>query len=49
MSHYMTDPKPDGCTCWFELRRIPGEPHIPAYYDAEWNPTCPIHSSGVSA
>lgn len=43
MGHYLTDPPPEGCICHYTVRRIPGEPHIPSYFDAEWNPDCPVH------
>jgi hypothetical protein len=33
----------EGCECWHREMRIPGEPHIPSYFEAEPNPDCPIH------
>lgn len=41
-AHYMTHVCP-GCICHHIEVRIPGEPHIPAYLDAEPNPQCPLH------
>ena len=41
-THYMTHICP-GCTCHHTEVRIPGEPQIPAYLDAEQDPDCPRH------
>jgi hypothetical protein len=41
-THYMTHIC-KGCECSHAERRIPGEPHMPAYYDAEPNPDCLVH------
>jgi len=41
-THYMTHVCAD-CECHYTEVRIPGEPHIPSYLEAEMNPDCPIH------
>lgn len=41
-THYMTHVC-KGCSCHTTRVRIPGEPHIPAYIESEWNPACEIH------
>lgn len=41
-SHYLRHICP-GCTCHYTEQRIPDEPHIPAYLEAEQNPDCPLH------
>lgn len=38
---------PDGCECHYTSVRIPGEPHIPSYLEAEQNPDCPVHPMAV--
>lgn len=40
--HYLTT-VPEGCRCYFTEQRIPGEPHIPSFLDAEPNLDCPVH------
>ena len=35
--------KPENCICaWYPVHD-PYEPHIPAVWDAEQNPACPVH------
>lgn len=41
-AHYLTHICAD-CSCHHTEVRIPGEPHIPSYYEAEMNPDCLVH------
>jgi hypothetical protein len=45
-THYMTHICP-GCTCYITEMRIPGEPQMGSYLEAEWNPDCPVHTAVV--
>jgi len=38
----------DDCTCRAYEVRIPGEPHIPAYLEAEPDPECPAHGDALA-
>lgn len=33
-----------GCECHYREVDIPGEPQLGTYYEAEWEPDCPIHT-----
>lgn len=41
--HYMTHIC-RGCECHHREVDIPGEPQLGTYYEAEWEPDCPIHT-----